>query len=62
MLNDKKCSCDKYGLGFDKFVASSSNVASTSRTMFVKPKICESNTQVTCLDKKKCLLPWSCEI
>jgi hypothetical protein len=57
MLNDKKCSCDKYGLGFDKFVASSSNVASTSRTMFVKPKICESNTQVTCLDKKKCLLP-----
>jgi hypothetical protein len=51
MLSDQKCSSDKSGLGFDKFPASSSHVASTSRTMIVKPEIFESH--VTCLDKGK---------
>jgi hypothetical protein len=37
----KKCSSVKFGLGFDKFVTSS-NVASTSRTMFFKPKMRDS--------------------
>jgi hypothetical protein len=46
MLNDKKCSSVK-------FVASSSNVASTFRTTFFKPKMCDSKGQVTCLDKGK---------
>jgi len=49
MLNDQKCFSDKSGLGFDKFVDSSSPVASTARTIFVKLELSES--RVTCLDK-----------
>jgi len=51
MLNDQKSSCDKSILGFDKFAASSSHDASTSRIVFVKPEISESH--VACLDKGK---------
>jgi hypothetical protein len=50
MLKGQKRS-DKSGLGFDKFAASSSHVASTSKTFFVKPKIFE--THIACLDKGK---------
>jgi hypothetical protein len=49
ILNDQKCYYDKSGLGFDKSVASSSHVAPSSRTVFVKPKIFEPH--VACLDK-----------
>jgi hypothetical protein len=51
MLNDQKCSFNKSGLNFDKFAASSSHDASTSRTVFVKPKI--SETHVVYLDNGK---------
>jgi hypothetical protein len=47
----KKCSSDKSSFGFDKFAASSSHDTSTSRTVFVKPKISETNG--ACLDKGK---------
>jgi hypothetical protein len=51
LQNDKKCSYDKSSLGFDKFAASSSHDASTSRTVFVKPEISEPHD--ACLDKGK---------
>jgi hypothetical protein len=51
MLKGQKCSFDKIGLEFDKFAASSSNIASTSKTIFVKPEI--SEPYVACLDKGK---------
>lgn len=51
MLNDHKCSSQKSSLGFDKFTASYSHDASTSRTVFVKPEI--SEPLVACLDKGK---------
>jgi len=40
-------------LGFDKFAASSSHVASTSRTMFVKPTIFDNETHIDYGDKRK---------
>jgi hypothetical protein len=44
MLNIQKHSSDRYGLGFDKNVSLSSNHASTSKIVFVKPvKIKESS-------------------
>jgi hypothetical protein len=39
MLKGQKLSSDKYGLGFDKYDVS--NIASFSKTVFVKPKIAE---------------------
>jgi hypothetical protein len=51
MLKAQKCSFAKSGLGFDKFAASSLHVASTSKTVFVKPEI--SETYIGCLDKGK---------
>jgi hypothetical protein len=54
MLNDQKYSSDKYGLGFDKFPASSSHDVSTSRNVFVKPEISEPH--VACLDKGKSVI------
>jgi hypothetical protein len=53
MLNDQKCSFNKSSLGFDKFVASSSHVAYTSRTVFVKLEISYDKSHVACLDKGK---------
>jgi hypothetical protein len=44
-------------LGFDKSIASSSNVSSTSKTAFVKPKVTEP--QVTSVDKGKSVI--TCE-
>jgi hypothetical protein len=40
-------------LAFDKFPASSSHVASTSRTMFVKSGISDNKSHVDCVDKGK---------
>jgi hypothetical protein len=51
MWKGQKCSFDKSGLGFDKFVPSSSHIASTSKIVFVKLEIYE--THVACLDKGK---------
>jgi hypothetical protein len=51
MLKYQKCLSDKSGLGFHKFVVSSSHVASTSKTVFVKPEI--YRTHIACLDKGK---------
>jgi hypothetical protein len=51
MLNGQKCSSDKSGFGFDKFVASSLHDASISRIVFVKLEISEPH--VACLDKGK---------
>jgi hypothetical protein len=51
MLKGQKCSSDKSGLGFDKFVASSSHVASNSKIVFIKPEIFETHT--ACLEKKE---------
>jgi hypothetical protein len=53
MLSDQKCSSDKTGQGFDKFAASSSHVASTSRTMFVNLGISNNKSHVDCVDKGK---------
>jgi hypothetical protein len=41
LLNDKKYSSDKSGLGFDKFTASYSHDAFSCRIVFVKPEISE---------------------
>jgi hypothetical protein len=41
MLKGQKCSFDKTGLRFDKSVASSYNIASTSKAVFVKPEMAE---------------------
>jgi hypothetical protein len=51
VLNGQKCVSDKSGLGIDKFAASSSHAASTSRTMFVKPEL--SDPPIACFDKGK---------
>jgi hypothetical protein len=51
MLKGQKCSSDKTGLGFDKFVAYSSHIASTSKAIFVKPEVFEPH--VACLEKGK---------
>lgn len=51
MLKGQKCASDETGLGFDKFAASSSHIASTSKTVFVKSKI--SEPRVACLDKRR---------
>jgi hypothetical protein len=49
MLKGRKHSSDKSGLGFDKYVAS--NIASSSKTVIVKPKIAEPLD--ACVDKGK---------
>ena len=46
-LHDHKYSFDRSSLGFNKFAASS------SKTMFVKPKMEEVKVDVTCLNKDK---------
>jgi hypothetical protein len=51
MLKGQKCSYDKIGLRFGKLAASSSNIASTSKTVFVKPEMSEPH--IECLDKGK---------
>jgi hypothetical protein len=52
MLGNQKHSYDKTGLGFNKFVASSSShVASTSKTIFVKPKMEDVMIENSCLPK-----------
>jgi hypothetical protein len=51
MLKGQKCSSDKSCLGFYKFAASSSHIASTSKTVFVKLEMLESHG--ACLDKGK---------
>jgi hypothetical protein len=51
MLKDQKCSFDKTGLGFDKFAAFSSYIASTFKTIFVKLEIEEP--QFANVDKHK---------
>jgi len=48
MLSIQKISIDKIGLGY---VASASNIPSTSKTVFVKPTVPEPPT--TCVDKGK---------
>jgi hypothetical protein len=57
MLKGQKCSYDKTDLGFDIYVASSSNIVSTSKTIFVKPKIAEP--QVANMDNGKSVI--TCE-
>jgi len=57
MLKGQKCSSDKTGLGFDKSVSSSSNIVSTSKTVFVKPEIVEP--QVASMEKGKSVI--TCE-
>ena len=52
MLHNHKHSFDRTGLGFDKFVVSSTNVASPSKLMFVKPVCKEEN-----LAKKTVMYP-----
>jgi hypothetical protein len=56
MLTGQKCSSDKVGL---RYVATTdaSNIASTSKTMFVKPSI--PNSQNACGDKGKIIVPKS---
>ncbi|XP_059428598.1 uncharacterized protein LOC132162380 [Corylus avellana] len=51
MLHDQKSSNDRSGLGFEKFVSSKSNAASTSKIMFFKPKMKEVDTKSDCLPK-----------
>jgi hypothetical protein len=51
ILSDKKCSSHKIGLGFDKFVASSLHVVSTSKTLFFKSKISDNLSHVDSVDK-----------
>jgi len=53
MLSDQKCCFDKSGLGFNKFTTSSSHIASTSRTMFVKPRTSDNKTHMDYVDKEK---------
>jgi len=53
ILHDKKPSFDRSGFRFDKFIVSSTNVASSSKTMFVKPKLKEVKADKACLDKGK---------
>jgi hypothetical protein len=53
LLSDQKCCTDKSSLGFDKIASSSSHVASTSRTMFVKPTIFDNETHIDYGDKRK---------
>jgi hypothetical protein len=48
MLFEEKCSSDKIGLGY---IASGTDIASTSKTMFVKPTVTEP--QIACEDKGK---------
>jgi hypothetical protein len=48
MLSGEKCSSDKTGLGY---VAFGTNIASTSKTVFVKPTVTEP--QIACEDKGK---------
>ena len=52
MLHNQKHSFDRVGLGFDKSVVSSSNIASPSKLIFVKPVYKEEN-----LTKKKVMYP-----
>jgi hypothetical protein len=56
MLKAQKYSSDKSGLGFDKIVVS--NIASSSKTVFVKPEVAEP--QNSCEDKGNALVI-SCE-
>jgi hypothetical protein len=56
MLKGKKHSSNKSGLGFDKSVVS--NIASSSKMVFVKPEVAEP--QNACKDKGKALVI-SCE-
>jgi hypothetical protein len=48
MLEGQKCSSDKTCQGFDKFAASTSHIASSSKTIFVKLEMPESHG--ACLD------------
>jgi hypothetical protein len=57
MLIGQKCSSDKTGLQFDKFIVSSCHIASTSKTVFVKPEIEE--LQLASVDKGKSVI--TCE-
>ena len=53
MLGNQKHSYDRIGLGFNKFVASSSlHVASTSKIMLVKPKMEDVVIENSCLPKE----------
>jgi hypothetical protein len=52
MLKGQKCSFDKFGLGFNKIATS--NIASTSKTIFVKLEVAE--TQNACEDKGKAII------
>jgi hypothetical protein len=53
LLGDQKHSYDRIGLGFNKFAASSSShVASTSKIMFVKPKMEDVVIENSCLPKE----------
>jgi hypothetical protein len=56
MLIGQKCSFDKTGLDFDKIasVSNVSNIASSSKTVFVKPKVAEP--QNACEDKGKAIV------
>jgi hypothetical protein len=51
MLKGQKCAYDQTGLGFDKFAASSSQLASTSKIVFFKSEMSEPH--VACLDKRR---------
>jgi hypothetical protein len=51
MLNDQKPSHDRSGLGFGKHVPEESNVAPTSKIMFVKPKMKEVENESKLLPK-----------
>jgi seryl-tRNA synthetase len=53
MLGNHKYSYERIGLGFNKFAASSSShVASTSKIMFVKPKMEDVVNEKSCLPKE----------
>jgi len=51
MLSGQKCSSDKTGLGFVVTTSDVSKIASSSKTVFLKPKIEEP--QNACMDKGK---------
>jgi hypothetical protein len=57
MLHDQKPSFDRTCLGFDKLIASSSsNVASSSKIMFVKPNLKDVKTDKVCSTRARMFL------
>jgi hypothetical protein len=51
MLSEQKCSSNKTSLGFVATTSDVSNIASSSKTMFVKPNV--DKPQNACMDKGK---------